>query len=89
MVGAALGLVFGGLQLYLLMLAVGSIGTNRLKIWPLAVQFFCPFAGLLLCAAVRRGQLVPCAVTMSVVLVAGAVIRFCLSRRRDKQGKKD
>lgn len=89
MIGILLGLVFGSLQLYLLMLAVGSIGTSKLKIWPLAVQFFCPFAGLLLCALARRDQLVICAVTMSVVLIAGAVIRFVRVRARDKNGKKD
>lgn len=89
MLGVLIGVVFGGVQLYLLMLAVGSIGAQKLKIWPLVVQFLCPFAGLGLCAWIARGQLVPCAVAMSAVLMIGAVVKFLLHRKRDQQGKKD
>ena len=85
MLGVVLGLAFGGVQLYLLMLAVNSLGTERLKIWPLAVQFLCPFAGLGLCAVLRRGQLVPCAVAMSAVLIIGALVRFMGARRKRKE----
>ena len=85
MLGVVLGLVFGGIQLYLLMLAVNSLGTERLKIWPLAVQFFCPFAGLGLCAVLRRNQLIPCAVTISAVLIVGALVRFVGARRKRKE----
>ena len=89
MIGVLLGLAFGGVQLYLLILAVGSLGTRGLKIWPLAVQFFCPFAGLGLCAVLARTQLLPCAVAMSAVLVVGALIKFLRFRAREKKGKKD
>ena len=85
MLGVVLGLAFGGVQLYLLMLAVNSLGTGRLKIWPLAVQFLCPFAGLGLCAVLRQGQLIPCAVTMSAVLIIGALVRFLSVRRKRKE----
>ena len=85
MLGVLLGLAFGGVQLYLLLLAVNSLGTGQLKVWPLAVQFLCPFGGLGLCAAVRREQLIPCAVAMSAVLIVGAVIRFVSARWKRKE----
>ena len=87
--GILLGAGFGGLQLYLLILAVGALGTRGLKILPLVVQFFCPFAGLGLCAAVARTQLLACAITMSAVLVGGAAVCFLRARMGDKKGKKD
>ena len=85
MLGFLLGVVFGGVQLCLLLLAVNSVGAGKLKIWPLAAQFFCPFAGLLLCAFVAREQLLICAVTISSLLIVGAVIKF-ISVRKGKKG---
>ena len=83
--GFILGVVFGGVQLALLLLAVSSVGTGKLKIWPLAVQFLCPFAGLLLCAFLVKEQLLICAVTISSLLIVGAVIKF-ISARKGKKG---
>ena len=80
--GVIIGAIFGGMQLYLLSLAVGSLGTSGIKIWPLVVQFFCPVAGLGICAFAARGQLIHCAVTMSVILIGGAVINFIIKRKR-------
>lgn len=85
MLGFLLGLAFGGAQLILLLLAVNSLGTGKLKIWPLVAQFFCPFAGLLLCAFVAREHLLTCAATISFLLIAGAVIKF-ISARKGKKG---
>lgn len=87
MIGVLLGAGFGGLQLWLLNLGVGSLGAQKLKVWPLLVQFLCPFAGLGLCAWLRRGQLIPCAVVMSGVLIVGAILKFLLVRGRER--KKD
>ena len=89
MVGILLGLVFGSVQLYLLIVGVQSVAAGRLRIWPFAVQFFCPLAGLLLCAWLRPKQLLPCAIAMSAVLILGAVITFLRIRSRNPKGKKD
>ena len=79
-----LGLLFGGIQLYLLLLAVNSLAKGSLKVWPLAVQFFCPLTGLLLCALADREHLVLCAVTMSVLLIGGAAIKLIAARKGKK-----
>lgn len=46
MLGAALGGITGGIQLYLLILVAASVEQCNIKIWPLVVQFFCPIVGL-------------------------------------------
>ena len=53
-----LGVVFGGVQFWLLKIGVGSVVKGKIKVWPFVVQFLCPLAGLLLCAFVWRDQLV-------------------------------
>lgn len=85
MLGFLLGVVFGGAQLLLLLLAVNSVGTEKMKLWALVGQFFCPFAGLLLCALVDSEHLLICAVTISSLLIAGAVVKF-ISARKGKKG---
>ena len=80
--GIVIGAVSGSIQLYLLSLAVGSLGTSKIKTWPLVVQFFCPVAGLGICALAARGDLIPCAVAMIVILIGGAVINFIMKRKR-------
>ena len=89
MAGILLGLGLGAVQLVLLLLGVGMLGSRKLKIWALAVQFLCPLAGLLLCALVWTAQLLPCAVAMSAVLVLGGVTGFLVFRARDSHRKKD
>ena len=89
MIGILLGLLFGSGQLALLIVGVESLAAGRLKIWPFAVQFFCPMAGLLLCAGLRQKQLLPCAIAMSAVLIVGAVVTFLRIRSRSTKGKKD
>ena len=89
MIGILLGLGFGAVQLWLLVLGALSLADGRLKIWPFAVQFFCPLAGLLLCAWLRRSQLLPCAIAMSAVLILGAAAAFVWIRSRKPKGKKD
>lgn len=54
MLGAALGGITGGIQLYLLILVAASVEQCNIKIWPLVVQFFCPIVGLGLCAILWR-----------------------------------
>ena len=81
MLGFLLGIVFGGIQLVLLLLAVNSVGTEKLKIWPLVAQFFCPFIGLLLCAFLAKNQLLLCGATISFLLIAGAVVKFISARK--------
>ncbi len=80
--GIVIGAVSGSIQLYLLSLAVGSLGTSKIKTWPLVVQFFCPVAGLGICAFAVRSQLIHCAVAMIAVLIGGAVINFIMKRKR-------
>ena len=88
-IGILLGLLFGSAQLYLLIVGVESLAAGRLKIWPFLVQFFCPLAGLLLCAWLQTEQLLPCAIAMSAVLILGAVVKFLRIRSRSTKGKKD
>lgn len=89
MIGILLGLLFGAVQLYLLIVGVQSLAAGRLKIWPFVVQFFCPLAGLSLCAWLWMEQLLPCAIAMSAVLIVGAVVTFLRIRSRSTKGKKD
>ncbi len=88
-IGVILGMAFGLVQLFLLIYAVRSLSTQRLKIWPFAVQFFCPFFGLGLCALLQTSQLLPCAVTISTVLIVGAMVCFVRYRLRETNRKKD
>ena len=74
MLGFLLGAAFGGAQLVLLLLAVNSVSRGKLKIWALVGQYLCPVAGLLLCA-----------VTISSLLIIGAVVKF-ISARKGKKG---
>jgi positive regulator of sigma E activity len=86
--GAALGIAFGALQLWLLIKGARSVGTEKLNIWALVLQFLCPLAGLLLCAWLLRSQLVACAVAMAAVLLAGSASWAIRRRREDrKQGE--
>ena len=85
MAGILIGLIFGGVQLYLLLLAVNALAKGTLKVWPLAAQFFCPLAGLILCALAARAHLIACAVTMSALLLGGAAVKF-ISVRKGKKG---
>ena len=85
MLGFLLGAAFGGAQLVLLLLAVNSVSRGKLKIWALVGQYLCPVAGLLLCALLARGQLLMCAVTISSLLIIGAVVKF-ISARKGKKG---
>lgn len=87
MTGVLLGLVFGGAQLYLLILGTASLGSSRIAVWPFVVQFFCPLAGLLLCGLLRPHQLAVCGIAMCVVLMGGAMIRFLAVRRKGKTDK--
>lgn len=84
MLGAALGGITGGIQLYLLILVAASVEKCSIKIWPLVVQFFCPILGLGLCAIFWRDQILYCAIAMSGVLLVGALVKFVGARRRKK-----
>jgi len=85
MAGAVLGVVFGAGQLWLLITGVRSVGSGKLKIWALFLQFLCPLAGLGLCAWLARSELVPCAIAMGAVLMAGSIYWAVRFRRSDKQ----
>ena len=74
MLGIVIGAVFGAAQFYLLLIGVRSVGTDKLRILPLLVQFFCPFAGLLLCAFLDRAHLLVCALIIIGILIVGAVV---------------
>ena len=84
-----LGLVSGLLQLWLLMVGVGFSKKGGIRPLFLVLQFFCPMAGLSLCAWLRIQQLLPCAITMSAVLILGAVATFLRIRLQGSKGKKD
>ena len=85
MLGFLLGVAFGGAQLILLLLAVKSVSRGELKVWALLGQYLCPVAGLLLCALAAKEQLLICAVTISSLLIIGAVVKF-ISARKGKKG---
>ena len=89
MLGVILGLIFGCMQLFLLMLAVNSLGEEKRRIWPMVVQFFCPILALGLCIVVARENLLICAVVMSTTLIVGAGTRVLRSHFREKRGGKE
>lgn len=76
---ALLGTAFGGVQLFLLILAARSVA-GKIKIWAFVVQFFCPIAGLLLCALLARNRLILCASIICAVLIVGALVKFQAAR---------
>ena len=84
MLGAAIGIAFGAAQFFLLLRGVRSIAAQDMKLLPLIIQFFCPFAGLLLCAFVARKDLLVCGICIIVILIAGAIINLLF-----QSGKKD
>lgn len=87
---ALLGLAFGTVQIWLLILGVRSLSSGRLKVWAFVVQFICPLAGLLLCAWLLPDALVICGVAMVAALLCGAVGELVAIRRRgSKKGKGD
>lgn len=85
MVGVLLAMVFGGLQLYLLTRVVRSVAGGKVNIAAMVGQFFCPLAGLLICAFVAKRQLLVCAVGICVILVGGAVILLIRGRLQDRR----
>ncbi|MGM9522307.1 MAG: hypothetical protein ACI3VB_07510 [Oscillospiraceae bacterium] len=85
----AIGIFFGTAQIYLLVLGVRSMGGDKLCVWPLIVQFFCPLLGLLLCAWLAGGQLVLCACVIVGILILGAVVEVILNKRRAAEEKAD
>ena len=87
MIGAVIGICFGVIQFILLFTAVRSITSDRVRILPMLAQFFCPMAGLLLCAFVKREQLLTCAICIISILLLGAVANAVLYARR-AAGKK-
>ena len=73
MIGAAIGLVFGIGQFFLLLAGVKAATGQQPKILPLVLQFLLPIAGLLLCAFLKKEQLLVCAGCMAGVLILGAL----------------
>jgi len=90
LIAVLLGAVFGGVQMYLLLLATRSVAAGKIKVWAFAAQFFSPIAGLLLCAFLARGKLLVCACVICGILIVGAVAGFVRMRRsKSISGKKD
>ena len=89
MLGIIIGVVFGAAQFYLLLIGVRSVGSEKVRILPLLVQFFCPFLGLLLCAFLDRAHLLVCAIIIIGILVVGAIVNTLvyLSRTRGNRRK--
>ena len=85
MLGIVIGVVFGAAQFYLLLIGVRSVGSEKVRILPLLVQFFCPFFGLLLCAFLDRAHLLVCAFIIIGILILGAVANFLLYIRKNKK----
>lgn len=85
MLGILIGAVFGAAQFWLLCIGVRSVSTEKVRIVPLIVQFFCPFAGLLLCAFTDRAHLLVCALIIIAILILGAVANFLLWIRSGKK----
>ena len=84
-IAIVLGLVFGGLQFYLLLIGVRSVGAGELKVVPMVVQFLMPLAALLLCALLARQQLLLCALIIIGILIIGALaylIRFLKKKNK-------
>ena len=92
MTGAAIGIVFGVIQFALLFYAVRCITNQNIKILPMLAQFFCPMAGLLLCALVKKEQLLTCAICIIAILLLGAVVNFLIyaaNKGRKTEPEKD
>ena len=85
MLGIVIGVVFGAAQFYLLLIGVRSVGAEKVRIIPLLIQFFCPFAGLLLCAFLDRAHLLMCAVIIIAILLAGAIVNFVLFTKKNNK----
>ena len=85
MLGIVIGVVFGAAQFYLLLIGVRSVSTEKVRIVPLIIQFFCPFLGLLLCAFLDRAHLLVCAFIIIGILILGAVANFLLYIRKSKK----
>ena len=89
MYSALMGAAFGGLQLWLLTIGVTSVTRGKMKLWALLLQFFCPMAGLLLCAFLWREHLVACAVGMCAVLVMGAIAILSVRALKKNRPRED
>ena len=85
MLGIVIGVVFGAAQFYLLLIGVRSVSTEKVRVIPLIIQFFCPFLGLLLCAFLDRAHLLVCAFIIIGILILGAVANFLLYIRKSKK----
>ena len=92
-IAAAIGVAFGACQIILLIMGVRSLGGERIRIWPFVVQFFCPMAGLLVCAWLARDRLAVCAAIIVAVLLCGAVTEMISIKKRNSRnvsrGEKD
>lgn len=82
-----LGLAFGSLQIYVLILGVRSLGSGKLNVWPFVAQFFCPLVGLLGCAWLATDRLAVCAVAIVAALIVGAVVEVVRLRRKSSPMK--
>lgn len=91
MIGITLAAVFGGLQFYLLTVVTRSVARGKISVLAMVGQFFCPIAGLLLCAFLAKQQLLHCAIGITVILIGGALALLIRSwsRSRYSQEKRD
>ena len=80
-----LGLVSELMQLWQLMVGVGFSKKGGIRPLFLVLQFFCPMAGLGLCALVDKNGLASCGCVMAFVLICGAAARFIFERMRKKE----
>ena len=88
MLGIFIGVVFGAAQFVLLLTGVRSVSTEKIKLIPLVAQFFCPFAGLLLCAFLDREHLLVCAFIIIGILILGAVVNSLVYLSRSRGNRK-
>ena len=88
MLGILIGVVFGAAQFVLLLIGVRSVSTEKVRIVPLIIQFFCPFAGLLLCAFLDRAHLLVCAFIIIGILILGAVVNSLVYLSRSRGNRK-
>ena len=77
MLGILIGVIFGAAQFFLLLTGVRSVSAGKIRIIPLAAQFLCPFAGLLVCALIIIG-----------ILIAGAVANTLIYLSRSRGNRK-
>lgn len=95
MLGLGLGLVCGGVELYLLQKLVKRVVTeHKLPVWILPVKVFCLAFFFVPCGFFFPAQLPWTAAGTAMTLVAGAVIRFLAETRQRKHteasiGKED